>query len=346
MVINMKEGKTAGIVTFSAADSFGALMQCYALRQKLEQAGYKTETIHYWPKYLRKDYRLMFNWEEFCSGIHSGWKCLWRSVVYIRFKNLPAAVSKYRKMECFRRRYLAVTKRCRTVKQLQKLEVKELYVAGSDQIWNPQLTGGKLDPVFFLNFVSGDAKRVSYAASTGATPSEEQALLYEPYLKTLERISVREARAAEVLEKTCRLAVTVDKDPTLLLSREEWEQLLLPKAEREKYIFFFSLYYTPEQFAYVNELSEKLDCPVRHYFYGRLSKRLKRNGGTMFFDDPRELLTKLVNASYIVSDSFHITVFSIIFQKDFMTFPSSKWSERMEQLLKDNHMEEHLWQKV
>lgn len=338
--------KKAGIITFSAADSFGALMQCYALRRVMEKEGYDAQVIHYWPKYLRKDYRLMFNREELKAGWNSGLKCLWRSVIYIRFRNLRRAIKKQYKMNQFRKKYLNLTKKCKTYEQLKKLEPMELYIAGSDQVWNPELTGGVLDSAYFLQFAPPQAKKVSYAASTGRTPTTKEAENYRQYLNELDRISVREKNAAEVLQQVTEKKVYQEKDPTLLLSREEWEKLLLELEESSEYIFFFSLYYKPEQFEYVNKLAEEKKLPIKHYFYGRLSKRLVNDGGTCYFDSPQELLTKIKNASYVVTDSFHITVFSIIFGKEFVTFPSGKWSERMAGLLKEYGMEERYIGKV
>jgi len=337
--------KKIGIITFSAADNFGALMQCYALRKYLTQRGYDVEVINYWPSYLRKEYRLMFNWEELRSGVQSGLKCLWRSVIYIRFKNLPKAISKQRKMNYFRKNYLNITKKCRNLKELKNLPPYQLYIAGSDQIWNPELTGGKLDPVFFLNFAPANARKVSYAASTGNAPSKDMLGKYKYYMKNLDYISVREKKTADILAKITDKKVHQDKDPTLLLDRKSWEKLLLKDKEKKPYIFFFSLYYQPEQFQYVNKLSERNKMPIKHYFYGRLAKRLVNNGGSCYFDSPQELLTKIKNAAYVVTDSFHVTVFSILFEKRFVTFPSGKWNERIENLLEEYHLADHLIRK-
>lgn len=333
--------KKAAIITFSAADNFGALMQCYALRKAVENRGYDVSVIHYWPGYLRSDYRLMFNREELRAGWKSGLKCLWRSVIYIRFHNLPKAVHKRYKMQQFRKRYLHITDKCKTFRQLSRLAPVDLYITGSDQVWNAELTGGRLDPAFFLMFAPKGAKKVSYAASTGSTPDREAAMEFVPYLKELDRISVRESRTASVLQEVMGREVCQDKDPTLLLTREQWEELLPEQKESSEYILFFSLYYRPEQFEYVNRLSEELHLPIKHYFYGRLAKRLTQNGGTCFFDSPQELLGRIKNAAYVVTDSFHATVFSIIFEKRFATFPSGKWSERMEELLRQYHLEDH-----
>lgn len=242
-------------------------------------------------------------------------------------------------MNRFRKSYLNLTKKCRTEKDIRELPLLDLYVVGSDQIWNPELTGGHLDPVFFLDFLPEGVKKVSYAASTGDVPTKELAQEMGGYLKDFDHISLREAQSAEQLRKTIGLEVLTEKDPTLLLGKEEWETLL-GEAPKERYIFFFSLSFKPEQFVYVNEMSEMLDLPVKHYFYGRLARRLTRDGGTCFWDDPRELLTRIKYADYIVTDSFHVTVFSIIFQKEFATFPPGKWSNRMQELLREYHMED------
>lgn len=334
--------KKIGIMTFSSADSFGALMQCYALKTVVSRLGYDAQVIHYWPRYIRREYKTMFSRREFTAGVKTGLRQLWRSVIFIRFKNLPKALRKKREMNRFRQQYFSLTRRARTPAGLCRLAAFDGYIAGSDQIWNPEITGGALDESFFLTFAPKPAAKVAYAASTGKPPEAKYSDDFRRLLSKFDGISVREQSGRDVLQPLVERDIFVAADPTLLLSRSEWDTLAAPAKNTEPYILFFSLYFTPEQFDYVNRLSDETQLPIKHYFYGRLAKRLHRDDGSFFFDGPQEMLALIRDAKYVVTDSFHYTVFSILYQKEFFTFPSSKWNHRMEELLQNLGLEDRL----
>lgn len=183
------------------------------------------------------------------------------------------------------------------------------FFAGSDQIWNPDFAG---DDYFFLDFAEPQ-KRIAFAASIGYETLDEDILVqYVKYWKDMQYISVREESAAKMIEQSTGKKVEIFLDPTMLLTQAEWKEISeKPKFEiPRKYILCFFLGNIPEKT--IKEYQRE---------YGIEVIMLNDKAYTDYYlAGPSIFLYLIEHAALVLTDSFHCTVFSIIFHKDFFVF--------------------------
>ena len=215
----------------------GASLQAYALVKYLNNLGYDTEIIDYKPPYL-EHYKL--------TGVDNPAydRPIFRQAYQIlKFPmRLVNRLSKRKKVfDNFTKKYLPRTERKYTsmVELRENLPYADLYIAGSDQIWNPLFRNGK-DPAFFLNFAPDNSRKISYAASFAVDDiSEEDRNRMEQWLKRLDAISVRETSGVALL-RSMNLQGTQVCDPVFLLDDLEWKQLAVyPKEVRYLFVYDF-----------------------------------------------------------------------------------------------------------
>ena len=190
------------------------------------------------------------------------------------------------------------------------------FVVGSDQVWNPHydFVAGKCD---FLAFAKNEQK-ISYAASFGVNeiPSERKEE-YAKHLETFKAISVRENQGAKIVKDLTDKEVIVALDPTLLLDENDWKKLEKQSncCPKHQYVFVYALGDKSDRFkAKIEQLREK---------YEIFDVRAVKKNGRELAVGPSEFLYLLRNAELVLTDSFHATVFSIIFHKKFITFNRS-----------------------
>jgi coenzyme F420-reducing hydrogenase beta subunit len=215
-------------------------------------------------------------------------------------------------------------------------------IAGSDQIWNGGLSKG-VNPAYFLAFGKDGIKRVSYAASIGRDeiPEVEQTL-FQRYLRNFDYVSVREEKAKEAISKLTEKEISVVLDPTLLLKKEKYDKLKKDPKVKQDYIYVHNVHINKVDKrlnAMAEELSKRLGIPIIHNradysFTNELKKFI--DGG------PEEFIGYIANAKYVIANSFHATVFSIIYHRDFITIPHFQNPERMRHLLDSLGIGNHL----
>ena len=188
-----------------------------------------------------------------------------------------------------------------------------IFVAGSDQIWSP--LPSNFHPYYYLNFT--DKTKVSYAPSCGAVSfSDYYITQVEKLLKDFKQLSVREQITAATLSNLLKRDFFAVLDPTLVLPLKKWESLLPSKKSDGNYIL---CYFLSDNLWYRNaikELNKNCKCKIINIATSR--KQLNYFKFNVF-PDPIEFLSYIKNASYIITDSFHGTIFSLIFSKDFIT---------------------------
>lgn len=332
--------QTVGIITEHSADNFGSVLQAYALQKVLENYGASVSIINYRPYFITRDYRLLFSIKELRQGLRFGIRKAWRSVVYIKLKNLPKAIARRKKFQRFRKLYLNETCVIKDKTKISEAGTFDIYLAGSDQIWNPEITEG-FDEIYFLQFVHKPYRKFSYAASIGTRLSDQQCRELVGYLKDFDEISLRESEYQQLIEKELGRQAYLCLDPTLLLGEDVWNRMCTV-ADQDDYMLYYALHFTPQQMDAVNFFAQKYHVRVIHFFYGRLSQRLKNAGECFYFDGPEEFLGLVKNARFIITDSYHGTIFSMIFHKQFLTFEHVKWGDRMKNLLEKLKMDDRL----
>ena len=318
--------------------NLGASLQAYALMEYLTQLGHEVEIIDYKPEYLSRHYKL-----SLIANPKYEKNIILKSI-YLLLKLPSRLVEKYgkrkREFDKFKREYLKLTARRYTSNQELKRDLPEadLYIAGSDQIWNTLFQNGK-DPAFYLKFVPQDKWKISYAASFAtANIAQEYSKKIRGWLTRLDCISVRELSGIKILQDLDIDRGKVVLDPVFLLSKKEWEALLTPSEKKqEKYL----LVYDFDNSEYIEKLAKRLSKKNQWKIYSiQKSKYADRVFGK---SGPLEFLELIDNAEFIISNSFHATAFSLIFNKQFVVVNRKEGiNTRMKDLLSIVNLENRM----
>lgn len=304
-----------GILTFHNAHNYGAVLQAYALRTKLRQMGHDVHIINYCNDKIQKRYsdklKLEISKRDIFFPTH------WKTIINKKLQNNYAQDAWKKQCDSFKKfidEILLENKTNQiTVNDLEKMKI-DAFICGSDQVWASWITGG-LDPVYFLDFQT-PAKKISYAASA---PSDKISFDEQPYFKKcinlLDSVSAREEKLSSALANLCKRSIKTVVDPTLLLDANDYSNLSSDSYEKEGYVFVY----------FVHENNTLMECAQKvalrlgkklielHYY---LRKDLK--GHNQLADlGPSEFLTYIKNADFVLTNSFHGTVFSIIYGKKF-----------------------------
>lgn len=311
----MNDKKKIGILTFHNAHNYGAVLQAYALKTKLNRMGYEAEVLNYRNKYIGRNYKKVFHidfWKR--DVLPSRWGKVIREIRDV-FYGLPEWQRQWKVFEDFISEELLNGDSKQL--SLEAVEAKDcdVYVLGSDQIWARELTHG-MDPAYFGQFAPAK-KKISYAASVpnGSIPENEKPYFKE-YLQALNHISVREEKLANAIRELTGREVTTVVDPTLLLKKEDYQSLLYDKPlQAGNYVFAYYVVENEILSRCAKKAAELMGYELIELHY---KKTPKIQGENMIFDaGPREFLTYIRDAKLVVTNSFHGTVFSILFQKKF-----------------------------
>jgi hypothetical protein len=312
-----------GVITFHIAHNYGAVLQAYALSNKLNKLGYDTEIIDYRPKFLTRLYSI--NPIDKLPDAKSLMSLL---LMY------PIRYKKYKKFQRFINNKIPLSDdKFRTSKKLAILSSKyDAFITGSDQVWNPEINGVMGE--YFLDFVKDASSiKISYAASFGSSAiKDEYVEEITRYLKKLDAISVREEDGVKIVNKLIGSKPVLVLDPVFLLSIDEWkEQIIIPKVN-EKYVLVYMMEYNAKVIDIALEIAKEKKLKILN-----ISSSLKvPDGFACNIRDigPNEFLGYFYAAEYVITNSFHGTAFSIIFEKDFIAVPHTKLNSRIDNILK------------
>lgn len=321
--------KKVGILTEHRARNFGSCLQAYALQTALEKLGYEANIIDYRPKAIENSFGV-FIVDLYKQCGNNPKKIMKFLINFVMF--MPVRIIREIKFWKYRKNRYKLSKE-KFAKNANKILEKfdyDAYVCGSDQIWNSKITNG-LDEVYFARPFSEKSKKISYAASIGLADIDKDKALFREYLKSLDVVTVRETTAKDMLQPLSDKEIHTVLDPTLLLNSAMWKEMFLHrKRPSNKYILVYSLRVDEQMVRYAKKISEEKHMPV---IFFDLRKRYGRNSISRFTADPSEFLYYLYYAEYVVTNSFHGTVFSTIFEKQFVCVPMQGTSSRMIDLL-------------
>ena len=345
----------AGIVTFHFPYNCGAMLQCAALSTVLKREGAEVKVVDYRPWYHLNRYTPFKNPVYFAGRRMSekveqdtavkrqirGMKGFVKTV--LSWKNYGRMMPQEKKFRSFERRFFPETKVYRTFEELKANPPgMDLYISGSDQVWNPQITDKQFDPSYFLAFAEEGAKRITYAvgANFDTLPGAEKEL--PGLLRGLNAISLREAKVKDVVAAAMPEGIELreDVDPTLLLDKEDYAAFTSTETlEKEPFILTYSMPNATQ--GKVNNaarlLSEETGLKVidisGNPTKANLSVKDHRTVG------PDEFLWYIEHADYVLTNSFHGTAFSVIFRKQFAVVPHSETGNRVSELMAKLHLE-------
>ncbi len=309
--------KKIGIITYFYYYNYGTMLQGYALHKALEKIGdskYHVEIIDC--RFGEKEFT---KWEVLKIRIK-------RLLVYLReferirkqtyykheFLLRKPAFDDFAKSECCLSRNMYPT----TLDLINNPPSYDIYFTGSDQTWSPKI--GFRDSLF-LTFAKPGAVRAAYAPSIGVTSfSDIECTYVKERLQHYHFVSCRERYGAEILQHLSPIEVTTVVDPTLLLTAEEWRQITVRPKCAGKYILCYFLGHRTYYRAFAKQLSKQLGLPLVFlpvsYVDFSQDKSLQWEAG------PKEFLGLIDNAEVILTDSFHGSIFSINFNKNFYSF--------------------------
>lgn len=309
-----------GILTYHRAHNYGALLQAIALRYYLSSLNHDVFFLNYWPKYHKNLYDIfslnrLRSFNGFIDKILYLKECLffkrWRMERYTNFMTfidnniVPFSTNTN--------------------------DHFDLLLYGSDQIWRKQPILKDYNPVYFAENNFSATKHVSYAASMGILPeSKKDISRIVKYMANFDLISVRENNLKEFLINNGINNVYQVLDPTLLLSAQQWIDLLHIQKKENHYLLFYNL--MAKTF---DEVSVKSIATSKNLSMVTLLSKANCRPTELCYStaDPRTFIELIYNADFIVTSSFHGLVFSILFKKQFVASFRDN-SERANSLLK------------
>lgn len=324
--------------------NFGSALQAYATQRVIEDLGYDCELIDYvYPNVEHLAYQNIIRQVEQLTTA---------GILRLIAQRVKAKITRKKEnlFEKFYSSYFKCSETCYSTRcQLESAQPKyDIYVTGSDQVWNPKYIG--YDTNFFLEFAPSNSKKISYASSFS---SSEISPIWEKHysekLKQYSMISVREQAAKSIVERMTGKSVEVVCDPTLLLTSDDWTKLArtsIFKTE-EKFILVYLMGYAynpyPEIFNYVERVADKLKLPL--IWLNAKQRGVKRKHKEIHVPSwgPCEVLYLISKAEYVITDSFHGTAFSINFDRPFISCVKSldNSDSRILDLLREIGAEEH-----
>lgn len=218
--------------------------------------------------------------------------------------------------------------------------VADVYCSGSDQIWG-KIGTEKCDKAYFLDFVPKGAKCISYASSIGKEDvAEDTKNSLKVMLPKYSKVLVRENSAVEIIKNQGIDNVEQVLDPTLLLSKDEWQKMATIKPRFDKYVLVYQLHDNKEFVEYAKKFAKKVNLPLLRICPSLQS--LTRGGKPIFLPTPEGFISYFKNAEYVVTDSFHGTVFSLIFNRKFVDILPNETSTRITSILELTNMKDRI----
>lgn len=285
-----------GIITFHRANNYGAVLQCFALQEALKQVGYNVQIINYKQPFIESKDRI-FSFAQITKIFSKPRKTI-RYILETKHRIQVNTLFNH-----FRNKYLNCTTACTKNNIPQNFDC---YIIGSDQLWNIECTK-KIDTIFFGNFSHPKSSLICGYAISGNTKSLNQIPneILKQYLRNFNHVSFREINLRDnVLQKT-GINGRVDLDPTLLLSPNVWNKIINTNWENKKYILVYEVRRVKNKERNLDiaavKLSQQLKCDIIHL--------------SSYKYTPEDFVSLFKYATYIITSSFHGTVFSLIFNK-------------------------------
>lgn len=321
-----------GILTYHACHNYGACLQAFALQQTIKSKYKDCSIIDY------QTSKLIDINHPFCKipkHPKEMIKNLTRAVYYAPLKRREWL------FEDFINNVLGLTPRCSNDDDVKAIsETFDCVVCGSDQTWNLDPSIRYETPLYYMNFTKKQ-RRITYATSFGSWvkhfPEREEELI--PWIRQFDRLSMREESGVQML-RSKGLECEWVLDPTLLLHQEDYDGIVDGRIVDEPYVLLFSWNGAKEAVELTKMVSKKLGCrafyivpPPRAMFCG-IERKLDVG--------PRQFLSLVKHAEFVITNSFHGTVFSTIYQKPFISAIQNKVDPRRASLMKQFGLEDHL----
>ena len=312
--------KKAGILTFQFAHNYGAQLQAYALKTRMEGLGFDTSVINYLPK---------GTWEAYSLN---PWYCIRKKQLRKLF-TIPKRVNQVREFHSFQKKYLGLGA---PVAQMDDTAVAgyDALIVGSDQVWSDSILQD-VSPYFFRD-IHGKVK-LSYAGSFGSNHlSDGVSDLVRSELPEFSAVSVREEKAAALIQNIVpEVAAVPVCDPVFLLDAEHWRRLYRTcnyEVPEGKFVLYVDLRNDPKLAEKALELGKEKNLPV-YYIHPTCWETTVPEIHQLYDVGPLQYLALMDAAEYVVTNSFHAMAFSCIFSCKTLHYAEGGLGDRVRDLL-------------
>ena len=293
-----------GGMTFINTANYGTCLQAYALQTAVEKlGGYDYSIINYMGEKDRRTKSLIK-------------KTVGQSTKHYfvqKIIGMPLRIYRNIIFQSFTKHNCKYTKECRSMRDLKALNNEyDVFMCGSDVVWRNATNYS--DPAYYLCF--SDKPRISYAASLGQGQiSLNDEKIYEKHIPDFDYISVRETHSRQIISKYTNKPIAITLDPVLLLNKSEWERVAKQKSHKKPYILVYIAFVSPIVDVFAKQLQRQTGyriIRVSAYMKDMLTHSCK-------MPSPQKWLSLMRDASYVITNSFHGTAFSLIYQRNFFT---------------------------
>ena len=320
--------KKVGIVSCYFQHNYGSMLQAYATQMVLDKMEIENETINIsgFNREIKKEKIKYFIKASLTSDILLSKFGMAKNALIRRIsKSDYAAKSKIRDIEfdAFSKKEIRLSERYSTKFELSQ-KCKANYTAilvGSDQLWLP---GNIAADYYTLNFVPNEVNSIAYATSFGQSVlTKDSSKKAAVFLRRIKHIGIREESGQKLVDQLCGRKVPIVCDPTLLFTGEEWMEIQQEKAIiDEPYIFCYFLGNNPPHREFARRLKSETGYKIVALTHLDEYVKCENEYADMapYDIDPADFLNLIRNASYVCTDSFHCSVFSILYRRTFFTF--------------------------
>lgn len=326
--------KSICFITRHAIVNYGSFLQTYATQKIFEDFGLDTVVLDY----VREDEEY-HNVTELLLRKSKKWnKNFWLRCIY-RIVQWPDHYICGKAFEKMRNKYLNLSNRITDIdKDIDKIPVADIYCTGSDQVWG-EIAQDDVDSMYFLEFAPMNARKIALSASFGKDKySKDRVAKFKDLLQKYDYITVREDSAVKLVNQVGYGATQI-LDPTMIFGKELWKELLVPIRD-SKYVLLYQLNANPAMDNYARLFAEKGGLKLIRISIE--AHNSMRTGKFKWCLSPFEFLSYIANAEYMITDSFHGTAFSIMFNRQFVEIlPREKIARNMS-ILKQFGLEDRI----
>ncbi len=320
--------KKVGIVTVHRNVNYGANLQAFASNKFLLNHGFNTEIIDYLPKELDKD-NYLFSWLKLTWDNDKNSSLTHKIKLLVSLMlSAPSKQKRLKVFNDFRKKHLYLSKKFKCVDDIAFGGFTDI-VCGSDQIWNPDIMCG-IKPLYFGD-VLGIKNKIAYAPSMGREGyNKDDEKIAADLIKNIDYLSVREEKSVSYIESISGKKATHVCDPVFLLEKEEYQKIAKPIKCKKPYILVYSVIGNETMLDAAIDFANKKGLTVVEICQNK--KRAYKHM-QLTCASPSEFLGAIKNADYVVTNSFHGTAFSLIFNKELYVFDNKARGSRITGLI-------------
>jgi hypothetical protein len=347
---SLREGskivKKVAIVTLIGYENYGNRLQNYATQEVIKNLGFEAKTLIYYKRVKPEKEPLHISLKRkilsFCNMTNKErYLAFQNKLTHLLYKNLIYKRNKAFKL--FTEKNINETGIIYDDYVFNNLaEDYDFFLTGSDQVWHPF---NKDKPLYFLIFAPKQ-KRIAYASSFGVTELPENCIeTYKKYISEIPYLSVREQSGVEIIKKLTGRDAAVLVDPTMMLTKERWMSISKPAAYKppKRYILVYFLgKISNEAKKAIKKIATRKDLDIVYIANFKDKKK--------YVADPVEFIYYINSADIVLTDSYHGTIFSILFEKPFVVFDrihkGPSMITRIDTLLAKFNLESRRWKNM